>query len=137
MCLLHELRGNNYQGVRNPQARYSFTLFVSLQFNLGFFLFPQLKEERKKKWMIFVYITVFIVRDCEGVRRENQKKRVGGLRRKNGELMYGWIKLSYPIPPSPRDPSTAHQLQKLAFPLRYAIPHRTALHLDLSTTEVA
>lgn len=39
--------------------------------------------------------------------------------------------------PHPRGPSTAHQLQKLAFPLRYAIPHRTALHLDLSTAEVA
>lgn len=50
--------------------------------------------------------------------------------------MYGWIKLSYPTPP-PQGPSTAHQLQKLAFPLRYAIPHRTALHLDLSTAEVA
>ena len=94
------------------------------------FLFPALrekeKERNKKKWsVIFVYITVFIVHDGEGVRGENQKKkRVGGLRRKKGELMYGWIKLSYPTPPPPGTLLQPINCRNWLF--LYAMPFHTA-----------
>jgi hypothetical protein len=86
---------------------------------LPYFLSPSVAKKTRKTnlTVIFVYITVFIVHDGVG---EAKKGDVGGF-----ELMYGWIKLSYPTPP-PQGPFYSPSIAEIGFSsaLCHSTPHR-------------
>jgi len=77
-------------------------------------------SQRKNLTVIFVYITVFIVHDGEGVGDRKKEMLKGG-----SELMYGWIKLSYPTPPS-QGPFYSPSIAEIGFSsaLCHSIPYR-------------